>query len=65
MNEKLIGHYLVNSIDIDDRAFTIRYGPSDKFVVRIEYKATNEEQNELVDAATVMFDKVNIINQIL
>lgn len=61
-NEKLIGHYLVNSVDIDDRAFTIRYGPSDKFVVRIEYQATNKEQNELIGAAIAMFDKVNITN---
>ncbi|MDX2368480.1 MAG: hypothetical protein QNK36_08775 [Colwellia sp.] len=61
-NKKLISHYLVNSIDIDDRSFTIRYGASDIFVVRIEYQANNEEQCELIHAATAMFDKVNIIN---
>ena len=60
-NEKLIGHYLVNSVEVDDRSFTIRYGPRDKFVVRIEYQATNEEQDELVSAVKEMFDKVNVI----
>jgi len=60
--EKLIGHYRVNSIDIGDRAFTIRYASSDKFVVRIEYQATNEEQYELIDLATEMFGKVTITN---
>jgi hypothetical protein len=59
LNEKLIGHYLVNSVDIEDRAFNIKYGPNDKFAVRIEYQATNEEQNKLVGAAITMFNKVN------
>jgi hypothetical protein len=60
LNEKMIGHYLVNSVDIEDRAFNIKYGPNDKFAVRIEYQATNEEQNKLVGAAITMFNKVNI-----
>ncbi len=49
-NENLIGHYIVNGVTIDHRAFTIKYGPKDKFIVNIEYNATDEEQNELINA---------------
>ncbi|MEH6473682.1 MAG: hypothetical protein V7752_20860 [Halopseudomonas sp.] len=60
-NEKLTGHYLVNSVDIDDRAFTIRYGHVDQIVVKVIYQATNEEQDAIITAAKTMFDRVNII----
>ena len=49
-SEDLIGHYIVNSVAINQRTFTIKYGPKNKFIVTIEYCATDEEQIELINA---------------
>jgi len=54
-NENLTGHYIVNSVIIGNGTFTIKYGPNDRFVVNIEFDATNEEKNELINASKDMF----------
>jgi hypothetical protein len=54
-NEKLIGHYIVNSVMIGRHRFTIKYGTDDKYVVNIEFEATDEEQIELINASKDMF----------
>lgn len=54
-DENLIGHYIVNSVDIGHRAFTIKYGTNDKFIVNIEFDATDDEQNDLINASKDMF----------
>jgi hypothetical protein len=57
-NENFIGHYIVNSVVIENRTFIMKYGTNDKFIVSIEYNATDEEQAELIDASKKMFAKV-------
>ncbi len=54
-NENLTCHYIVNSVIIGNRTFTIIYGPNDRFVVNIKFDATNEEKNELINASKDMF----------
>ncbi len=59
-DENLIGHYIVNYVAINQRTFTIKYGPKNKFIVTIEYCATDEEQIELINASKEMFEHVNV-----
>ena len=59
-DENLIGHYLVNSVVIGHRTFTIKYGNNDKFIVNIEFGATDEEQNDLINASKDMFLNVQV-----
>jgi hypothetical protein len=61
-DEKLIGHYIVNSVIIGDRTFTIKYGTKDNFVVNIQFEATDEEQKDLINASKDMFLNVLQVN---
>jgi hypothetical protein len=60
--EDLIGHYIVNSVVIGHRTFTIKYGTNDKFVVNIEFEATDDEQKDLISASKDMFLNVLQVN---
>ena len=59
-DENLIGHYIVNSVVIGHRSFTIKYGTNDKFIVNIEFDATDEEQHDLINASKDMFLNVQV-----
>ena len=59
-DEALIGHYIVNNVIIDRRIFTIKYGINDKFIVKIDFGATDEEQNDLINASKDMFLNVQV-----
>ena len=59
-DESMIGHYIVNSVFIGHRTFTIKYGPNNKFKVIIEFDATDEEQTELIKASKEMFVNVKV-----
>lgn len=59
-DESLIGHYVVNNVIIGHRTFTIKYGIDDKFIVKIEFAATDEEQNDLINASKKMFSNVQV-----
>ena len=61
-DEDLIGHYIVNSVVIGNRTFTIKYGTNDKFVVNIEFEATDREQKDLISASKDMFLNVLQLN---
>ena len=61
-DEKLRGHYIVNKVVISYRSFTIKYGTNDKFIVNIEFEATDEEQKELINASKDMFLNVIQVN---
>jgi len=61
-DEDLIGHYIVNSVVIGHRTFTIKYGTNDKFVVNIEFEATDKEQKDLISASKDMFLNVLQVN---
>lgn len=59
-NIELSGYYIVNSVVIGDRSFTIKYGTNDKFVVNITFDATDEEKKELINASKDMFLNVRV-----
>ena len=59
-DENLRGHYIVNSVVIGHRTFTIKYGPNDKPTVTIKYDATDEKQIELINASKEMFGNVKV-----
>ena len=60
-DEKMIGHFIVNSVVIGHRTFTIKYGTNDKYVVNIEFEATDEEQTDLINASKDIF--LNVLQQ--
>ena len=62
-DENLTGHYIVNSVVIGHRTFTINYGADDKFVVNIEFDATDEEKSELINVSKDMFLNVQVTDQ--
>ena len=59
-DENMIGHYIVNSVVIGHRIFTIKFGTNDRFVVNIEFGATDEEQADLINASKDMFLNVQV-----
>ncbi|WP_139795866.1 hypothetical protein [Desulfocicer vacuolatum] len=59
-DEALIGHYVVNSVILGHRTFTIKYGIDDRFIVKIEFGATDEEQNDLINVSKEMFLNVQV-----
>lgn len=61
-DENMIGHYIVNSVAIGHRTFTIKYGTNDKFFVKIEFEATDEVQRDLINASKDMFLNVLQVN---
>ena len=61
-DENLIGHYIVNRVVVGHRTFTIKYGANDKYVVNIEFEATDEEQKDIISASKDMFSNVLQIN---
>ncbi|BBO87054.1 hypothetical protein [Desulfosarcina ovata] len=54
-DEHLTGHYIVNSVVIGHRTFTIKYGANDKFVINVEFDATDQERQDLINASKDMF----------
>ncbi len=60
-DEDLIGHFIVNSVVIGHRSFTVQYGPNDKYKITIEYEASDEEQTGLVNASKKIFENVKVI----
>ncbi len=61
-DKNLIGHFIVNSLIIGHRTFTIKYGTNDKFVVNIQFEATDKEQKDLINASKYMFFNVLQVN---
>lgn len=61
-DENLIGHYIVNSVVVGHRTFTIKYGTNDKYVVNIEFEATDEEKTAVINASRYMFPNVLQVN---
>ena len=59
-DENLTGNYIVNSVVIGHRTFTIRYGYNDRFIVNIEFDATDEERNDLINASKDMFVNLDV-----
>jgi hypothetical protein len=61
-DDNLRGHYIVNSVAIGHRTFTIKYGPNDIFVVNIEFDSNDEEKKDLISASKHMFLDVLQVN---